>query len=115
MADVADYARASAICAGNLSRLAVPRGGAHYDCLRTWAAHGGDLWLGATDDDGDGVFLGADGLGRVPDEEGWWAAGEPNGRDLAPPERCAFLSGGGWHDAPCTYRAHPMCETDGQF
>ena len=115
MADVTDYAGASTICAEDLARLAVPRGRAIYDCLKTWTSGGRELWLGATDDDGDGVFLGADGLGTVPDDGGWWGTGEPNGRYFVPPERCAFLSSGGVSDAPCTYQAHPMCEINGQF
>ncbi|KAF0294028.1 C-type lectin domain family 6 member A [Amphibalanus amphitrite] len=107
-----NYTTAESRCTGPRAHLAVPRSDAEQSCALQMI---GDqlAWLGLTDVDDDGVFIGADGCGVATASSPFWAPDEP---DSLPLQYYAVLAaapsgfGEGWHDNVPDQLRYPLCQ-----
>ena len=112
--DYTGYLHAVSLCAAHGAHLVVPRSDAELQCVRdivdTKTAR--DAWLGVTDVEEEGEFVGEDGCGALTVPDAWWAGGQPNGGS---DENYMASTPTGWFDSPQDNEKYPICQLNGCY
>ena len=104
-----NYADTEAACEKLGAHLAVPCSEAENQCALDLAGTT-RLWLGVTDRDIEGTFVGVEGTcSPAPASENWWISREPNGKRH---ENCLAIKADGWFDDVCweAGEMYPLCQ-----
>ena len=101
------YSDSEVQCAELGAHLAVPRSEPENQCARQLMV-GDDVWLGVTDEETEGQWMGKDGCGRVQPPSSWWMSGEPSGETNSD---CIYIHNSGyWADWECPTLSYPLCQ-----
>ena len=105
-----NYTEAETACEDHLgAHLAVPCSETENQCALVHILGKAPVWLGVTDRDIEGTFVGVEGTcSPAPASEDWWESGEP---DLVDKVGCVALSADkGWFDLDCGAEASQLCQ-----